>query len=218
MLEVLRLFRPEADNPPAGIADRPHHSAWKPRVGQEIRGPDFVGREPVAEQSVPDRLGQGKVAQGKLFQFPQVEPPLVQASTGRPPGVVAPAFCLRQVGAGRQLGLSLAEIRLPQPVGRMLGMDRLRIHRKSGPGKFGHGKRAGIDHASRAIEDDCSGFAGDVKSGGSREESKSLLPGGNIVPSFSGELRACRQLRSTLVPLGKRDPRRALAASPPDAL
>ena len=88
-VELLRQFGPEADDPPAGIADWPDQPAGKPGVGQEIRGPNLVGREAVAEQAVPDGLGRGEVSQRQLLQLPQIEPPLVQASPRGPPGVVA---------------------------------------------------------------------------------------------------------------------------------
>ena len=137
-IELLRQLGPEADDPPAGVADRPDQPAGKPGVGQEIRGPNLVGREAVAEQAVPDGLGRGEVPQRKLLQLPQVEPPLVQACPSRPPGVVA-------VLAGRQEGLGMAEIGLPQAIGRVLGMGGQRIHCGGGhEGQLGGAARAGL--------------------------------------------------------------------------
>ena len=75
--KLLRKFGPEADDSPAGVADWPDQPAGKPGIGQEIRGPNLVGRKTIAKQAVPDWLGRGEVPKRQLVQFPQVKPPLV---------------------------------------------------------------------------------------------------------------------------------------------
>ena len=76
------------------------------RPGSRESARRFEARISSAEKpsrSSPCQIGsaEGKYPSGKLFQLPQIEPPLVQACPGGPPSVV-PALAGRQKGLGRR--------------------------------------------------------------------------------------------------------------------
>ena len=157
-VELLRQFGPEADDPPAGIADRPDQPAGKPGVGQEIRGPNLVGRKAVAEQAVPDWLGRGEISRAAVVPASAGRTPAGAGSPG-PPARRRRGF--RWPPAGPEYGGNRPPSGRRQDARSGLAADSLRKR----PWEDWAWPAGRIDHASRAMQDDCSESAGDVKSG-----------------------------------------------------